>query len=49
MAVDPGPARDAGLQTMHQGHEYVFCGRGCKLEFDEDPAQYLDPDYLPSM
>ena len=49
MAVDPGPARDAGLQTVHQGHEYVFCGRGCKLEFDEDPAQYLDPDYLPSM
>ena len=26
-----------------------FCGRGCKLDFDEDPERYLDPGYVPRM
>ena len=29
--------------------EYAFCGEGCLLEFRDDPAQYLDFAYTPSM
>jgi YHS domain-containing protein len=28
---------------------YWFCGRGCLLEFRDDPERFLDPDYKPSM
>jgi YHS domain-containing protein len=33
----------------YKGTTYYFCGRGCKLDFDEDPEKYLDPSYQPSM
>ena len=49
MSVDAGVARTKGLSSVHEGVEYVFCGRGCKLDFDETPATYLDPSYTPSM
>ncbi len=49
MAVDHESARAAGLHSAHEGLEYFFCGRGCKLEFDEDPHRYLDPAYVPTM
>lgn len=49
MTVDADAARTAGLVSHHGGTERFFCGRGCKLEFDEDPARYLDPGYRPSM
>lgn len=42
-------ARQAGLTSRYRDQEYAFCGRGCKLEFDEDPARFLAPDYVPSM
>ncbi|MBA3236137.1 MAG: YHS domain-containing protein [Chloroflexi bacterium] len=38
----------AALLT-HEGTEYAFCGKGCLLEFRDDPNQYLDPSYRPSM
>ena len=38
-----------GLSSEHEGQTYYFCGRGCKLDFDEDPARYFDPGYTPSM
>ena len=28
---------------------YYFCGKGCGLDFDENPARILDPSYTPSM
>jgi hypothetical protein len=28
---------------------YYFCGKGCKLEFGDDPGTYLDPSHTPSM
>ena len=31
------------------GTTYYFCGRGCLLDFQEDPGHYLDPGYVPSM
>lgn len=49
MHVDPASAREKGLALEHDGREYVFCGKGCFLEFRDDPQQYLDPSYQPSM
>ncbi len=37
------------LSLEHEGRTYWFCGRGCLLEFRDDPAKYLDRDYQPSM
>jgi YHS domain-containing protein len=49
MTVDRAAARNAGLTLAHDGTEYVFCGKGCLLEFRDEPAKYLDPAYSPSM
>lgn len=49
MTVEPERARAKGLDSTHVGTDYFFCGKGCKLEFDEDPKRYLDPAYVPSM
>ena len=37
------------LKLEHDGAVYWFCGRGCLLEFRDDPARFLDRDYKPSM
>jgi P-type Cu+ transporter len=49
MAIDPKKAAADGLATEYEGKTYFFCGRGCKLEFTDDPARFLDPSYHPSM
>ncbi len=49
MTVDVAAAREGGLVLTHEGIEYVFCGKGCLLEFRDDPDRYLDPGYTPSM
>ena len=49
MTVDVESARASGLTAQHDSDIYYFCGRGCKLEFEEDPDRYLDPGYRPSM
>ena len=49
MAIDAREARASGLSTEHEGKTYFFCGRGCKLEFADDPSRFLDPAYRPSM
>ena len=49
MTVDLGSARQKGLALEHEGTEYGFCGRGCRLDFEEDPDRYLAPGYVPSM
>ncbi len=49
MSVDPVKAVPAGLVTEHEGKTYYFCGKGCLLEFRDDPEKYLDPSYIPSM
>ena len=49
MTVEPGGARSKGLHSYYTGTDYFFCGKGCKLDFDEDPERYLDPGYVPSM
>lgn len=47
MAVVPHSARERGLYSTYQGTDHYFCGRGCKLEFDEDPERYLTSATLP--
>jgi YHS domain-containing protein len=49
MSVEPEQAKANGVAVEHDGTTYYFCGRGCKLEFGEDPGRYLDPSYKPSM
>lgn len=49
MTVDPAHARANGLTLTHEDTEYAFCGKGCLLEFRDDPKTYLDTTYTPSM
>jgi YHS domain-containing protein len=49
MTVDVDEARAAGRTHRRGDREYVFCGRGCLLDFRDDPMKYLDRDYTPSM
>lgn len=49
MTVDPAVARERGLVATHADREYVFCGKGCYLEFRDNPDQFLDPRHHPSM
>ena len=49
MTVDVEQARAKGLALTHEGREYVFCGKGCVLEFRDDPRRYLAPAYQPQM
>ena len=46
MTVD---TRTSQLSIEHDGTIYWFCGRGCLLEFRDDPDRYLDPKHVPSM
>ena len=49
MTVDVAEAQAVGLTMEHEGETYAFCGRGCLLDFRDDPATYLDPSHKPSM
>ena len=37
------------LKIEYQGTTYFFCGKGCMLDFQEDPDKYLDPNFEPHM
>jgi YHS domain-containing protein len=49
MTVEPEQARVKGLTLTYADREYVFCGKGCFLEFRDDPEAFLSPGYVPSM
>jgi YHS domain-containing protein len=49
MDVNPEIATAQGLSSEHDGETYYFCGKGCKLDFDDDPQKVFAPDYRPSM
>jgi len=49
MSVDPTQAAEKGLSAEHNGQSYYFCGKGCMLDFRDNPEQFLAPDYQPSM
>lgn len=46
-AIDPACGMEVdtknppGGSSEHDGETYYFCGRGCRLGFEEDPAAYL--------
>jgi P-type Cu+ transporter len=53
-AIDPVCGMEVRIEGCpntfeHQGVMYYFCGKGCMLEFRDDPEKYLDPSYVPSM
>ena len=52
IAIDPvcGMEVDTATATLtseHEGTVYYFCGKGCKLDFEDEPETYLDPEYKP--
>ena len=49
MEVNREVATAQGLTAEHAGETYFFCGRGCKLDFDDEPAKFFDPSYQPHM
>lgn len=54
IAVDPVCGmkvviEDAQHTSEYQGTTYYFCGKGCRLDFEEDPERVLAPDYQPHM
>lgn len=54
IAKDPVCGMDVDTSTSqlsleHDGQTYWFCGKGCLLEFKDDPERFLAPDYEPSM
>ena len=49
MTVDLEQARTKGLVLDEDGREFGFCGKGCFLEFRDDPETFLAEGYNPSM
>lgn len=52
--IDPVCGMQVDTETSQlafefEGTTYWFCGKGCLLEFRDDPGKYLDPDHTPSM
>ena len=45
--MDVDPAAKPELHLEHDGKDYWFCGKGCMLEFRDDPKTYTDPNYQP--
>ena len=53
-AIDPVCGMEVETETAqhtneHDGKTWYFCGKGCKLDFEEEPARYLDPGYRPQV
>jgi YHS domain-containing protein len=49
MTVDIEAAQAKGLVISHLDRQFVFCGKGCFLEFRDGPKTFLDPGYKPAM
>jgi YHS domain-containing protein len=49
MTVNVEEARTKGLVRTHEGREYAFCGKGCFLEFGDEPETFLAVGFTPSM
>ena len=54
MATDPVCGMQVDTETSdlkldHDGKTYWFCGKGCMLEFRDDPDRYLSGGYQPTM
>ena len=54
IAIDPVCGMEVDTSTSllsfdYDGETYWFCGKGCLLDFKDDPKAYLSPDRTPSM
>ena len=54
IAIDPVCGMEVETTTSqlsfeHEGVTYWFCGKGCLLEFRDDPAAFLGATEPPSM
>ena len=49
MTVNIEEARGKGLAKTYEGRECVFCGKGCFLEFGDDPETFLAVGFTPTM
>jgi P-type Cu+ transporter len=54
LATDPVCGMEVDTATSllffeYKGTTYWFCGKGCLLEFKDDPEKYLADDYKPTM
>ena len=49
MEVNREIASALELTAEYEAETYFFCGKGCKLEFDENPARFFEAGYQPSM
>jgi P-type Cu+ transporter len=54
IAIDPVCGMEVDTATSqlsleHDGVTYWFCGRGCLLDFQDDPAAFLGTDPKPTM
>ncbi|HJP71880.1 MAG TPA: YHS domain-containing protein [Candidatus Limnocylindria bacterium] len=49
MDVNPEIAEAQGLATDYRGETYFFCGKGCKLDFVDEPAKFFEAGYQPHM
>jgi Cu+-exporting ATPase len=45
--MDVDPEKNPNLHLEYEGRTYWFCGKGCLLEFRDDPQTYTDPSYQP--
>lgn len=46
MSVDTATSN---LSLEHDGTTYWFCGKGCLLDFQDDPGAFLSPGATPSI
>jgi Cu+-exporting ATPase len=54
IAIDPVCGMQVVIEaaqhvTAYGGRTYYFCGKGCKLDFEDDPERILASGYEPSM
>lgn len=54
IAIDPVCGMEVDTATSelsweYEGTTYWFCGRGCLLDFKDDPKAYLPGDQPPSI
>lgn len=38
MTIDP---KTAAGKSDYKGHTYYFCSKGCKAQFDKNPAKFV--------
>lgn len=50
LAIAAQPGRRVGVpdSSVVGGERFWFCGRGCLLDFQDEPARFLDAGYQPS-